>query len=250
MELAETGRPTVVVTGGSSGIGYAIAEAFAPEADLVIIGRDPDRLTAAAEKLGATALTADVGVLDHVERAANVIRDEHGKVDVLVNCAGFITAVTPTTPLREAAAAWDAVLDANLRGAFLMSQALMPFLAEPGGRIVNISSIAAVTGGSGSGALAYAAAKAGLVGLTYSQARGLGPRGITANAVAPGFVADTGFTGGWSESRVQAITAQTPVGRPGHVNDIAEAVRYLASPQASFVTGQVLHVNGGWAFGR
>lgn len=250
MELPETDRRTVVVTGGSSGIGYAIAEALAPEADLIIIGRTPDRLSAAAEKLGATAITADVGVLDDVERVAAEVRRTHGKVDVLVNCAGFLAAVTPTTPLPEAASAWDAVLNANLRGTFLMSQALMPLLTEPGGRIINISSIAAVTGGSGSGALAYAAAKSGLIGLTYSMARGLGPRGITANVVAPGFVADTGFTGGWSEARVQAITAQTPVGRAGHVNDIAEAVRYLASPQASFVTGQVLHVNGGWAFGR
>jgi len=249
-ETPDGDRRIVVVTGGGSGIGYAVAERFVGEADVFVIGRDPEKLAAAADKLGATALPCDVGVRADVERTAAALRDASGTVHVLVNCAGFLEPVSPDTPLPEAEAAWDAVVDANLKGAFLMSQALSPLLARPGGRIVNISSIAAYTGGSGSAALAYAAAKAGMIGLTYAQARGLGPHGITANAVAPGFVADTGFTGGWPEARVRSIVGQTPAGRPGRTGDIAAAVHYLASADASFVTGEVLHVNGGWIFGR
>ena len=131
-----------------------------------------------------------------------------------------------------------------------MAMAVAPHLPRPGGRIINVSSIAAFTGGSRPGAVAYAAAKAGLIGMTYALARELSPQGITVNAVAPGFVAGTEFTGQWSEERVRGIVAETPVGREGHPNDIAAAVRYLASPDASFVTGEVLNVNGGWLFGR
>ncbi|WP_042383877.1 SDR family NAD(P)-dependent oxidoreductase [Streptacidiphilus melanogenes] len=243
-------RQVVVVTGGTSGIGRSVAADFARTATVVVVGRDPERVAAMSAETGVAGVTADVGVRADVERLADHLREQHGRVDVLVNCAGFLKAVSPTTPLPQAEEAWDAVVDANLKGAFLVSQALMPMLASPGGRIVNISSIAAVTGGSGSAALAYAAAKAGLIGLTYSQARGLGPSGITANAIAPGFVADTGFTGDWPEERIRSIVAQTPVGRAGHTDDVVAATRYLASAEASFVTGQVLHVNGGWAFGR
>jgi 3-oxoacyl-[acyl-carrier protein] reductase len=123
-------------------------------------------------------------------------------------------------------------------------------LPRPGGRIINISSIAAFTGGSRPGAIGYAAAKAGLLGMTYALARELSPQGITVNAVAPGFIANTEFTGAWSEERIQSIVAQTPVGRAGDANDVAEAVLFLASPEASFITGEVLNVNGGWLFGR
>jgi 3-oxoacyl-[acyl-carrier protein] reductase len=121
-------------------------------------------------------------------------------------------------------------------------------MPRSGGRIVNISSIAAFTGGSRAGSTAYAAAKAGVLGLTYGLARELSPQGITVNAIAPGFIASTGFTGDWSEERVRGIIEQTPVGRGGHPDDIAAATLYLASPEASFVTGEVLNVNGGWLF--
>jgi 3-oxoacyl-[acyl-carrier protein] reductase len=132
----------------------------------------------------------------------------------------------------------------------LMTVAVAPHLIRPGGRIIYISSIAAFTGGSRAGSTAYAAAKAGLHGLTYGFARELSEQGITVNAIASGFVADTGFTGSWPAERVNGIVAQTPVGRAGRVDDIAAAVRYLASPEASFVTAEILNVNGGWLFGR
>ena len=126
-----------------------------------------------------------------------------------------------------------------------------PHLSRPGGRIVNVSSIAAFMGGSAPGALAYASAKAGVLGLTYALARELSPQGITVNAIAPGLVLNTGFFGGpLPEERLEATIAQTPVGRAGCPEDVAAAVHYLASPQASFVTGEVLNVNDGWLFGR
>lgn len=131
-----------------------------------------------------------------------------------------------------------------------MSIAAAPYLSRPGGRIINISSIGAFTGGSRAGGLAYASSKAGLNGLTYALARELSSQGITVNAVAPGFVQGTGFTGAWPDSLVEGIVSQIPVGRAGETSDIAEAVLFLAGPQASFITGEILNVNGGWLFGR
>jgi 3-oxoacyl-[acyl-carrier protein] reductase len=139
------------------------------------------------------------------------------------------------------------MLSTNLVGAYLMAHALGPHLRRPGGRIVNISSIAAFRGGGDM----YSAAKAGLVGLSYSLAQDLGPEGITVNAVAPGLVLDTEFFADrMTDERRQRTVSQTPAGRPGRPEDVAEAVHYLASDAASFVTGEVLHVNGGWLFGR
>lgn len=140
------------------------------------------------------------------------------------------------------------MLAANLVGAYLMVHALRPHVRRLGGRVVNISSIAAVRGGGG----LYSAAKVGLIGLTYALAGDLGTEGITVNAVAPGLILETEFFGDrMTDERVGRIVAQTPLARPGRPADIAAAVRYLASEEeASFVTGEVHHVNGGWAFGR
>ncbi|WP_246679987.1 SDR family oxidoreductase [Mesorhizobium sp. B1-1-9] len=171
------------------------------------------------------------------------------KVDVLVNAAGFTRSVSLSTPIEEAEADWDALVDANLKGSFLMAHVAAPLLASPGGRVINIGSIGAQTGGSRPGSLAYAAAKSGLHGLTYALARELAPRAITANAVAPGFISDTGFTGGWPQDRIAAIVAETPMARPGTPADIAGAVLWLASEAGSFVTGAVIPVNGGWRIG-
>ena len=142
------------------------------------------------------------------------------------------------------------VIDINLKGSLLMAVATAPHLNRPGGRIINISSIAAFNGGNPIATTGYAAAKAGLHGLTYGLARELSPQGITVNAIAPGFIADTGVTGRWSEERIESIISDTPVGRPGQPEDVAAAALYLASREASFVTGEIMNVNGGRMFGR
>ncbi|CAH2602087.1 SDR family oxidoreductase [Rhodovastum atsumiense] len=237
-----------IVTGGSSGIGLGIARALVGAGyRVVLIGRTEARLIEAAASLGAAASwrRADVGRRAEVEAAL----DGLDRVDLLVNAAGFVRGVSLATPAGEADAAWDAVIAGNLTGSFLMAHAVAPLLAAPGGRIISISSIAAQTGGSRPGSLAYAAAKSGLHGLTYALARELAPRGITANVIAPGFVAATGFTGAWPEERIAAILAQTPLGRAGAPDDIAAAVLWLASEAAGFVTGAVIPINGGWRIG-
>jgi 3-oxoacyl-[acyl-carrier protein] reductase len=243
----------VVITGGNSGMGQAMAAAFAQaNGHVIIIGRSEERLRATAQELGSniTWLKVDVSQRSQVEGAVAAIIKQFGYIDVLINAAGFVLGVTTDLPLEEAEGLWDEVIDTNLKGSFLMAVAVAPHMTQPGGRIVNISSIAAFTGGSRAGSMAYAAAKAGVLGLTYGLARELSPQGITVNAIAPGFIANTGFTGQWSEERVRGIIAETPVGRGGHVNDVVAAALYLSSPEASFVTGEVLNVNGGWLFGH
>lgn len=243
----------VVITGGNSGMGQAMAAAFAQANEhVVIIGRSEERLRATAQELGSnvTWLKADVSQRSQVEGAVADIVRQFGHVDVLINAAGFVLGVTTDLPLDEAERLWDEMVDTNLKGSFLMAAAVAPHMTRPGGRIVNISSIAAFTGGSRAGSMAYAAAKAGVLGLTYGLARELSPQGITVNAIAPGFIANTGFTGEWSEERVRGIIAETPIGRGGHVSDVVAAALYLSSPDASFVTGEVLNVNGGWLFGH
>lgn len=246
---------TVVVTGGGSGIGQEIASAFSRQgSQVIIIGRNEDRLLAAAEALGPRISwqRADVSQLRQVISSVESIVKRFGRIDVLVNNAAATLSgrITTETHPEEAEKLWDEQLDITLKGSFLMAMVVAPHLRRPGGRIINISSIAAFTGGSRPGAIAYAAAKAGLLGLTYALARELSPKGITVNAVAPGFIVNTGMTRDWPEERVKAIVEETPVGRVGNVGDVAAAALYLASPEASFVTGSVLSVNGGWLFGR
>ncbi|MFZ5827781.1 MAG: SDR family NAD(P)-dependent oxidoreductase, partial [Bacillota bacterium] len=182
---------TVIVTGGSRGIGRAIAQAFVEDGDQVaLIGRDEQALREAAEELGDRVAwqVADVSRREQVEAAVARVVNRSGPVAVLVNNAGFVRGVTTDMEPAEAERLWDEVLNANLKGAFLMALAVAPRMVRPGGRIIQVSSIAAFTGGSRAGSTAYAAAKAGLHGLTAGLARELSSQGITVNAVAPGFI--------------------------------------------------------------
>ncbi|HLZ96673.1 MAG TPA: SDR family oxidoreductase [Steroidobacteraceae bacterium] len=242
---------SVVVTGGSRGIGLAIAKRFASDGfEVCIVAREREALTAAAAQIGTrtTIEAADVSSRADVERVTGAIAARYGRLDVLVNNAGILETVPVGTPLAEAEALFDRVVDVSLKGAFLMSHALAPLLASPGGRIVNMGSIVAQSGASVPGYTAYTPAKAGLHGLTLALARELGPQGITVNTVAPGMTADTGQTIHWDETRTASIRAQIPLGRLGAVDDVANAVVWLASSEASYITGMTLPVNGGWRF--
>ncbi len=250
-----TANRAVVVTGGGTGMGKAIATAFAKDGDhVVILGRRSNILLGAAEEIEAATSRAvgwrscDVSQPAEVDDFAEWLRAEVGEtVDVLVNNAGGVGSIERDAPTTAAAEYAHRMLASNLVGTYLMVHALWSRLRRPGGRIINISSIAAFRGGGDM----YSAAKAGVVGLTYSLAGELGPEGITVNAVAPGMVLDTEFFGDrMTPERLARTVSQTPMGRAGSPEDIAAVVHYLASPAASFVTGEVVHVNGGWLYGR
>jgi 3-oxoacyl-[acyl-carrier protein] reductase len=248
----------VVITGGARGIGAGLAASFAADGFAVgLIGRDQQRLSETAHTLGESSpagtrmawRAADVGDREQISAAIDGLAAELGGLDVLVNNAGQARWVRADTPLETAERLWDEVMTANLKGSFLASLAAIPHLTRPGGRIVNISSVTAFLGGHG-GSIAYATSKAGLHGLTYALVRELSQDGITVNAVAPGFIEDTDFNADFPPSARGMVLDETPLGRTGSVADVVAAVRYLASPEASFVTGEILHVNGGRVFGR
>ena len=257
--MAEPGRSAqrrVVITGGAKGIGAGLAASFAADGFAVgLIGRDADRLAVVAGELGGRGpgrvvwRGADVGNREQISAAIDEIAADFGGLDVLVNNAGQARWVRANTPLETAERLWDEVMTANLKGSFLASLAAIPHLSRPGGRIVNISSVTAFLGGHG-GSIAYATSKAGLHGLTYALVRELSQDGITVNAVAPGFIEDTDFNADFPPAARGMVLNETPLGRTGSVADVVAAVRYLASPEASFVTGEILHVNGGRVFGR
>jgi 3-oxoacyl-[acyl-carrier protein] reductase len=235
----------VVVSGGGTGIGRAVAAAFARAGDRVtIVGRRADVLERAAKELPGevTAEPADLTVPADVERLAGTL----GHVDVIVNNAGGVASTGAVSTLDDHARVWRQELDANVLSAVLLTTALEPKLTRPGGRVIVVSSVAALRGGG-----AYGAAKAALHGWAYALAARLGRDGITVNVVAPGYVAGTEFFGdSMSEQRHERLVGQTLVGRPGEPDDIAAAVTYLAAPEAGYVTGQILQVNGGSVLGR
>ncbi|MEW2167186.1 SDR family oxidoreductase [Streptomyces sp. NPDC007084] len=238
----------IVVTGGGTGIGRAIAEAFAERGDQVVItGRRKEALEETAERLGASVrpIAFDASDPEQVEAALDSLP---ARVDVLVNNAGGNTDIGAGTPsgLAGVAAAWRANLDANVLSAVLVTTALRPRLAA-GGAVVSVSSIAAHRGGSGS----YGSAKAAVEAWNLTIAQELGKDRITANIVAPGYIESTEFfRDGMTPERRAALLAQTANGRAGTPQDIAGTVLFLASPAASHITGQTLHVNGGALAGR
>ncbi|HEY8474490.1 MAG TPA: SDR family oxidoreductase [Natronosporangium sp.] len=235
----------VVVTGGGTGIGYAIAAAFRATGDRVTItGRRAAVLAEAAARLGATPVAFDASDPDAVEAALPALPE---RVDVLVNNAGGNTEIGQPEPakLAELAAAWQANFAANVLSTVLVTAALAPRLADHG-RVVAIGSIAARTGAG-----SYGAAKAAIEAWAVTTSAELGPRGITVNVVSPGLTVDTEFfRGRLTEQRRQRLIGATRTGRAGTPADVAATVRFLCSPEAGHLTGQVIHVNGGAYLGR
>jgi len=234
-----------LVTGATGGIGGAIAQKFVAQgARVIVAGSTLERAEAAAERIGAhKALAANLSDRAAVDALAKDAEAD-GPVDILVNCAGV---TRDGLVLRMKDEDFDTVLEVNLAAAFRLSRALLRgMLKRRTGRIVNIGSVVGATGNPGQAN--YAAAKAGLVGLTKAIAREVAARGVTVNLIAPGFIA-TNMTDALTEEQREAIMKEIPAGSLGLPDDIAAAAVYLASDEARYVTGQTLHVNGGMAMG-
>jgi len=233
----------VIVTGGGTGIGRAVAAAFAETGDEVVItGRRADVLAKTAADLGPAVRPVPFDASDP-DQVTAALSDLPARVDVLVNCAGGNTDIGAPEPsgLAGLAAAWRANLDANVLSAVLVTAALRPRLAH-GGAVVSLSSIAAHR----AGAAAYGAAKAAVEAWNLTLAADLGPDRITANVIAPGYIEDTEFfRDRMTPQRRSTLIGQTFTGRPGNPADLAGAVLFLASPAATHITGQLLHINGG-----
>ena len=234
-----------LVTGASRGIGAAIAMALA-QCGLKVIGtattdEGAAKISAAlAAFAGCSGKNLNVNDGAAAESLIDSIVKEHGGLQVLVNNAGI---TRDNLAMRMKDEDWDAVLDTNLKAVFRMSRAVMrTMMKQRYGRIINITSVVGASGNAGQAN--YAAAKAGVAGMTRALARELGSRNITVNCVAPGFI-ETDMTAGLSDEQQKSLLVQIPLGHLGKPSDIAHAVAYLASPEANYVTGQELHVNGG-----
>ena len=238
----------VVITGGSMGIGRAVAMKFAEEKGrIIIVHYDPDDSASQTtldllNEQGATAEShrVDVSNFGDVEILFKEIIDRHGRVDVLINNAGI---ARDTLLMRMSEEVWDAVIRVNLKSVFNCTQAVIrSMIKNKGGRIVNISSVVGQIGNPGQAN--YAASKAGIMGFTKSIAREVAGRGITVNAVAPGYI-KTDMTESLPEKVRDAFLEQIPLKRIGEPKDVAEAVYWLCSEAAGYITGQVIHVSGG-----
>lgn len=235
-----------VVTGGAQGIGQAIAEMLAKAgADVVVADLDAARCQETVDlvkthKRKALAISTNVAKWDDVKSLVDQVVKDWGRIDIFVNNAG-ITRDGLVVRMKEED--WNAVIQVNLTGTFYcIKAALGPMSKQRYGRIINMASVVGVMGNAGQAN--YAASKAAVIGLTKTIAREYASRNITVNAVAPGFI-DTAMTQSLGDDVKEMLTKQIPLGRLGDPSDIAEAVRFLASDAASYITGQVLHVNGG-----
>jgi 3-oxoacyl-[acyl-carrier protein] reductase len=236
-----------IVTGGSRGIGRAISLALAGAGATVVVNYRGN--TAAAEEtlaaiaaMGgkAIAIQADVANSDDVKRLFSEVNTAYGRIDSLVNNAGI---TRDTLMMRMKDEDWDAVIDTNLKSQFLTTKAaISPMVRARSGRIINITSVVGLMGNAGQAN--YAAAKAGIIGFTKSVAREIGSRSVTVNAVAPGFI-DTELTAVLSEDMREGLKKQIPLGRLGSPEDVAGLVVFLASDQASYITGQTFNCDGG-----
>ncbi len=249
MRLTE--RVAVVVGAGTGGIGAATVRRFANESARVLAcDKDTGRLEALRSEMGVAGGAVrfhamDVSRSDDVRRMVETALDAFGRIDILVNCSG----ISPKKQFLEYTETdWDAVQSVNLKGAFLCARAVAePMMARKYGRIVTLSSSSWRSGGV-AGGIPYVSSKAGIIGLTRSLARALGPHGITVNAIAPGPTL-TVLTQNWLPDRAEEVVAQVPMGRLGRPEDTAAAALFLASEEASYITGICLDVNGGIVMG-
>jgi 3-oxoacyl-[acyl-carrier protein] reductase len=231
-----------VVTGASGALGSAAARQLAQLGARVVLNynRNPSPAEALAKEIGGAAFAADVRTADGAQSIIDYATNELGRLDVLVNNAGI---TRDGLALRMSEQDWDDVLDTNLKGAFLCSKAaLRPMLRARWGRIINVSSVAGLVGNPGQAN--YSAAKAGLIGLTKSLAREVASRNVTVNAVAPGYI-PSAIWEDVSDDAKQAVLQQIPMGRTGTPEEVAAAIAFLASEEASYITGQVLAIDGG-----
>ncbi|MBN8486768.1 MAG: 3-oxoacyl-ACP reductase FabG [Burkholderiales bacterium] len=237
-----------LVTGASRGIGRSIAATLAAKGFTVIGTATSDAgaasITETLSAQGGHGVKLDVNDAPAAEALVDAIVKEHGGLQVLVNNAGI---TRDTLAMRMKDEDWDAVLDTNLKAVFRLARAVVrPMMKQRYGRIINITSVVGASGNPGQAN--YAAAKAGVAGMSRALARELGSRGITVNCVAPGFIA-TDMTGELPEAQKAALLAQIPLQRLGQPEEIAHAVAFLASPEAGYITGTEMHVNGGMFMG-
>jgi 3-oxoacyl-[acyl-carrier protein] reductase len=248
--MASLEGKTALVTGASQGIGRACAIELAKAgARLALAARNESKLTEVAAEITAAGGTAQTFIIDmadeeSIKAGAKAALAAFGTIDILVNNAGI---TKDTLLLRMKRADWDSVLSTNLTGIYVLTQALVSSMMKARwGRIINMTSIVGETGQAGQAN--YAASKAGLIGFTKAIARELASRGITSNAVAPGYI-ETAMTGVLEPKQLEAMLSQIPLGRAGTEQDVAHAVRFLASDEAAYITGHVLDVNGGMYMG-
>jgi 3-oxoacyl-[acyl-carrier protein] reductase len=239
-----------LVTGASQGIGRACALNLAHEgASVALAARNQEKLREVAEQISqaggkAAGFALDVADEEQVKNTIKSVLGEFGKIDILVNNAGI---TRDQLVMRMKRADWDAVLSTNLTSAYLCTQQVIgSMLKQRWGRIINISSVFGQIGQAGQAN--YASSKAGLIGLTMAIAREVASRNITCNAVAPGFI-ETAMTSSLTDEFRQNAVKMIPLGRLGTAEDVAQAVRFLASEEASYITGHVLNVNGGMVMG-